>query len=65
MYGKLLPPYLPNQPFLQNKILTDKLSSLDALIAALADLDKVCETIEDAYLNSLIEDKFERWEEQS
>jgi len=43
----------------------DKLSSLDALIEALANLDKVCEAIEDGYLNSLVEEKFERWEEQS
>jgi DNA-directed RNA polymerase I and III subunit RPAC2 len=38
---------------------------LDALIAALANLDNVCETIEDKYLNSLIHDSFERWEEKS
>ena len=44
---------------------TDNLSSLDALITALANLDKACETIEDSYLNSLIHDTFERWEEKS
>ena len=49
----------------KRKILADKLSSLEALISALANLDKVCETIEDEYLNSLIENKFERWEEKS
>jgi len=43
----------------------DKLSSLETLIAALANLDKVCETIEDQYLISLRDDKFERWEEKS
>jgi DNA-directed RNA polymerases I and III subunit RPAC2 len=44
---------------------TDNLSSLEALITALGNLDNVCETIEDAYLNSLIRDSFERWEEKS
>ena len=44
---------------------TDNLSSLDALITALADLDKVCETVEDKYLNSLRHDSFEHWEEKS
>jgi len=42
----------------------DNLSSLDALITALSDLDKVCETIEDEYLASLREGKFERWNER-
>ncbi|KAF8960301.1 RBP11-like subunits of RNA polymerase [Flammula alnicola] len=42
----------------------DNLSSLDALINALADLDKVCETVEDEYLASLRAGKFERWEER-
>ncbi len=42
----------------------DGLSSLDALINALSELDKVCDAIEDKYLESLREDKFERWEEQ-
>ncbi|KAF8155597.1 RBP11-like subunits of RNA polymerase [Crassisporium funariophilum] len=43
----------------------DNFSSLDAFIAALADLDKACEAIEDEYLASLRADKFERWVEQS
>ncbi|KAF8814798.1 RBP11-like subunits of RNA polymerase [Phlegmacium glaucopus] len=43
----------------------DKLSSMDALIAALANLDNLCETIEDEYLASLRDNKFERWEEKS
>lgn len=44
--------------------LLDNLSSLDALIAALTELDKVCEAVEDGYLNSLRDGKFERWDER-
>ncbi|KIM46913.1 hypothetical protein M413DRAFT_440478 [Hebeloma cylindrosporum] len=43
----------------------DNLSSLDALITALGDLDTVCETIEEEYLTSLRKGKFETWEEKS
>ncbi|EDR08272.1 uncharacterized protein LACBIDRAFT_297775 [Laccaria bicolor S238N-H82] len=43
----------------------DNLSSLQALTTALSDLDSLCETVEDTYLTSLREDKFERWEEKS
>ncbi|KAF9528368.1 DNA-directed RNA polymerase [Crepidotus variabilis] len=42
----------------------DNLSSLDALISALSELDKVCEAVEDQYLESLREGKFERWDER-
>lgn len=42
----------------------DNLSSLDALITALDNLDNLCETVEDAYLESLRTDQFERWEEK-
>ncbi|KAF5310652.1 hypothetical protein D9619_007955 [Psilocybe cf. subviscida] len=42
----------------------DNHSSLDALIEALDELDKVCETVEEAYTTSLKEGKFERWEEK-
>ncbi|RXW21519.1 hypothetical protein EST38_g4328 [Candolleomyces aberdarensis] len=42
----------------------DNLSSLDALIKALDDLDNLCNTVEDAYLESLREEKFERWDEK-
>ena len=42
-----------------NTVLADKLMSFDALMAALVNLNKVCEMIEDWYLDSLIEDKFE------
>jgi DNA-directed RNA polymerase I and III subunit RPAC2 len=44
--------------------LLDNLSSLDALITALTELDKVCEAVEDGYLDSLREGKFERWDER-
>ncbi|PPR06831.1 hypothetical protein CVT26_003857 [Gymnopilus dilepis] len=43
----------------------DNLSSLDALVAALGELDKVCESVEDEYLKSLREGDFERWEERT
>ncbi|KAF9449300.1 RBP11-like subunits of RNA polymerase [Macrolepiota fuliginosa MF-IS2] len=43
----------------------DNLSSLDALTKALDNLDNLCETVEDAYLESLRTDEFERWEEKS
>ncbi|TFK34433.1 DNA-directed RNA polymerase [Crucibulum laeve] len=56
----------PSENFIQVRIqMYDNLSSLQALITALSDLDDVCETIEDAYIMSLREDKFERWEEKS
>jgi DNA-directed RNA polymerase I and III subunit RPAC2 len=42
----------------------DNHSSLDALIEALEELDKVCETVEEAYTASLKQGKFERWEEK-
>ncbi|KAJ2933915.1 hypothetical protein H1R20_g3152, partial [Candolleomyces eurysporus] len=42
----------------------DNLSSLDALIKALDDLDNLCNTVEDAYLESLREENFERWDEK-
>jgi len=44
---------------------TDKLSSLEALMDALSNLDTLCETIETAYLTSLQHDKYERWQEKS
>ncbi|KAF7370776.1 RBP11-like subunits of RNA polymerase [Mycena sanguinolenta] len=43
----------------------DNLSSLSALITALADLDKLCETIEEAYVTDLRQGDFERWMERS
>jgi len=43
----------------------DNLSSLQALTTALSDLDSLCETVEDTYLTSLREDRYERWEETS
>jgi DNA-directed RNA polymerase I and III subunit RPAC2 len=43
---------------------TDNLSALDALLKALTELDKICEAVEDGYLDSLREGKFERWDEK-
>jgi hypothetical protein len=45
--------------------LSDGLSSLEALTTALADLDTVCETVENAYDTSLKAEGFERWTEIS
>ncbi|KIP06355.1 hypothetical protein PHLGIDRAFT_107101 [Phlebiopsis gigantea 11061_1 CR5-6] len=43
----------------------DKLSSLDALLQALENLDNLCATVEDAYNTSLSSDAYERWSERS
>ncbi|EIW84710.1 RBP11-like subunits of RNA polymerase [Coniophora puteana RWD-64-598 SS2] len=43
----------------------DELSSLDALLEALSNLDDLCETVEQKYQDSLATDTYERWEEQS
>ena len=43
----------------------DNLSSLTALIKALDDLENLCDTVEDAYQQSLANDHYERWVEQS
>ncbi|KAF8622786.1 hypothetical protein AX15_006748 [Amanita polypyramis BW_CC] len=43
----------------------DRLSSLDALTAALDNLDNLCKVVEEKYLHSLRTDSFERWEEKS
>ncbi|KAH9946881.1 RBP11-like subunits of RNA polymerase [Amylocystis lapponica] len=43
----------------------DNLSSLTALLTALADLDKLFETIDDTYKESLQRDPIERWDEES
>ncbi|KAH9833150.1 RBP11-like subunits of RNA polymerase [Rhodofomes roseus] len=43
----------------------DNLSSLEALLQALSDLDDLCVTIDEAYQKSLREDHYEQWEEQS
>ncbi|KAJ7774475.1 hypothetical protein DFH07DRAFT_952175 [Mycena maculata] len=56
----------PSENVIQVRIqMYDNLSSLSALITALADLDALCVTIEDAYVNSLKEDVYERWDERS
>ena len=43
----------------------DNLSSLDALVQALKDLDDLFVTIDDAYSRSLKNDTYERWNEES
>lgn len=43
----------------------DDLSSLNALISALSDLDQMFGSIEEAYLASLEHDKYERWQEKT
>jgi hypothetical protein len=54
-----------HSPFTSNEQLTDKLSSLTALLTALTDLDSLCETVENVYDISLRKDKYEKWEEKS
>ncbi len=44
---------------------SDRLSSLDALITALDNLDDLCKTVEEKYLHSLRSDSFDRWQEKS
>ncbi|KAI0322886.1 RBP11-like subunits of RNA polymerase [Amylostereum chailletii] len=56
----------PSENLIQLRIqMYDGLSSLKALLAALEDLDKLYETIEDAYRASLENDTYEVWEEKS
>ena len=43
----------------------DGLSSLEALLQALSDLDELCVTIDETYHTSLREGQYERWDEQS
>ncbi|KAM6503485.1 RBP11-like subunits of RNA polymerase [Amanita muscaria] len=43
----------------------DRLSSLDALLEALNNLDDLCNAVEEKYLHSLQNDEYERWEEKS
>jgi len=43
----------------------DGLSSLNALIEALNNLDGVCEAVENKYHESLASNDYERWEEES
>ncbi|KAF9500649.1 RBP11-like subunits of RNA polymerase [Pleurotus eryngii] len=56
----------PSENTIQVRIqMYDNLSSLEALIAALSNLDDLCLTIGEAYDKSLREDKYTRWEEKS
>ena len=65
MYGtsSLPSPSRPSNPRLSCP--PDNLSSLDALLKALSDLDNLCVTIDEAYQKSLQEGLFERWNEES
>ncbi|KAJ6482168.1 hypothetical protein C8R47DRAFT_1178198 [Mycena vitilis] len=56
----------PSENVIQVRIqMYDNLSSLSALISALADLDALCETIEDAYVADKDIGAFELWDERS
>ncbi|KAJ7185777.1 RBP11-like subunits of RNA polymerase [Mycena filopes] len=56
----------PSENVIQVRIqMYDDLSSLSALITALSDLDKLCETIETAYREDLAAGEFELWNETS
>ena len=70
VYGFLFPTNLqPSQCNLNLTLTlivsTDNLSSLDALVQALKDLDDLFVTIDDAYSRSLKNDTYERWSEES
>ncbi|KAI6148582.1 DNA-directed RNA polymerase [Pisolithus tinctorius] len=56
----------PSENLIQLRIqMFDGLSSLNALLEALDNLDGVCESVEERYLVSLREGRYERWEEKS
>ncbi|KAG1731846.1 RBP11-like subunits of RNA polymerase [Suillus paluster] len=56
----------PSENHIQLRIqMYDGLSSLNALLEALTNLDDVCETIENKYHESLATNDYERWEEKS
>ncbi|KAJ7164729.1 RBP11-like subunits of RNA polymerase [Mycena crocata] len=55
----------PSENVIQVRIqMYDNLSSLSALITALADLDALCGTIEDAYVEDVRKGEYERWDER-
>lgn len=62
MYGTYPLPFI--LLFLYRFRCADKLSSFDALLNALTELDKVCEAVEDDYIASLRRGTFERWDEK-
>lgn len=67
MYGKICPytsPRVTKFCFLSCFSITDNLSSLDALMEALDNLDKLCETIGDAYQQSLATNDYEKFTER-
>lgn len=50
---------------LSTSFVADGLSSLDALLEALDNLDNLCVTVENAYHSSLANDSYEKWVERS
>ncbi|KAG1818131.1 DNA-directed RNA polymerase [Suillus subaureus] len=56
----------PSENLIQLRIqMYDGLSSLNALLEALTNLDAVCEAVENKYHASLATNDYERWEERS
>ncbi|KAF9078685.1 DNA-directed RNA polymerase [Rhodocollybia butyracea] len=56
----------PSEPNIQIRIqMYDNLSSLQALLKALDDLENLCNAIGEAYSESLQNGDFERWDEKS
>ncbi|KIM70494.1 hypothetical protein SCLCIDRAFT_1206635 [Scleroderma citrinum Foug A] len=56
----------PSENLIQLRIqMYDGLSSLNTLLEALDNLDAVCDSVEERYLSSLGEGRYERWEEKS
>ena len=67
MYGELTPliSIVTNGPYVVLMTVIDNLSSLEALLEALNNLDNLCDTVEESYNASLTKDSFERWDEKS
>ncbi|TCD67430.1 RNA polymerase subunit AC19 [Steccherinum ochraceum] len=56
----------PSEPNINLRIqMYDGLSSLDALLTALSNLDDLCLAIGDSYKTSLMQDEYEKWDEKS
>ena len=50
---------------LPSPLASDNLSSLTALMTALDGLDDLCQAVEEKYVTSLVDDKYEQWVERS
>ncbi|KIK68455.1 hypothetical protein GYMLUDRAFT_35878 [Collybiopsis luxurians FD-317 M1] len=56
----------PSEPNIQIRIqMYDNLSSLQALIKALEDLDNLCDTIKETYQESVESGDYEKWDEKN